>query len=40
VLPCAALPAGKIAEDYPWLAESGVLDVVLPKKQDLILIKL
>ncbi|KAL4439866.1 hypothetical protein ABPG75_002867 [Micractinium tetrahymenae] len=31
---------GRIAEDYPWLSETGVLDVVLPKKQDLVLVKL
>ena len=32
--------AAKILEDYPWLAETGVIDVILPKKQDLILVKL
>ena len=32
--------AGKIAEDYPYLADTGLLDVILPKKQDLVLIKL
>lgn len=36
--PCAA--AGKIIEDYPWLQDTGVIDVVLPKKQDLVLVKL
>lgn len=35
--PCCA---DKIIEDYPWLTETGVIDVILPKKQDLILIKL
>ncbi|KAI7839747.1 hypothetical protein COHA_006551 [Chlorella ohadii] len=30
----------KIAEDYPYLVEQGLLDVILPKKQDLVLIKL
>ncbi|PSC69287.1 malignant T-cell-amplified sequence 1-like protein [Micractinium conductrix] len=31
---------GRIADDYPWLVETGVLDVILPKKQDLVLVKL
>ena len=31
---------GQIAEQYPWLVEHGVLDVLLPKKVDLTLIKL
>lgn len=30
----------KICEQYPWLEETGVINVVLPKKQDLVLIKL
>ncbi|KAL4853857.1 Malignant T-cell-amplified sequence 1 [Chlorella vulgaris] len=30
----------RIAEDYPWLVETGVLEVILPKKQDLVLVKL
>lgn len=34
--PCAA----KIVEQYPYLADTGVIDVILPKKQDLTLIKL
>jgi hypothetical protein len=38
--PALSLPPGKIADDYPWLVETGVLDVVLPKKQDLVLVKL
>jgi hypothetical protein len=37
---CASLTAGKIAEDYPYLVENGLLDVILPKKQDLVLVKL
>ena len=42
---CTACPpnysgADKIAEDYPYLVETGLLDVLLPKKQDLVLIKL
>lgn len=32
--------AARIAEDYPWLVETGVLEVILPKKQDLVLVKL
>lgn len=39
-VPTCHLHAGRIAEDYPWLSETGVLDVVLPKKQDLVLVKL
>ena len=31
---------GQIAEQYPWLVEHDVLDVLLPKKVDLTLIKL
>lgn len=31
---------GKIAEQYPWLETTGVLEVILPKKQELTLIKL
>ncbi|EFN51192.1 hypothetical protein CHLNCDRAFT_56407 [Chlorella variabilis] len=31
---------GRIIEDYPYLSETGVIDVILPKKQDLVLIKL
>jgi hypothetical protein len=31
---------GQIAEQYPWLVENGVLEVLLPKKSDLTLIKL
>lgn len=30
----------KIVEDYPWLTETGVIDVLLPKKQDMVLVKL
>jgi hypothetical protein len=37
-LGCVA--AARIAEDYPWLVETGVLEVILPKKQDLVLVKL
>ena len=37
---CRCRPAGKIAEDYPYLVEHGLLDVILPKKQDLVLVKL
>lgn len=33
-------PAAKIVEQYPYLGETGVIDVLLPKKQDLTLIKL
>lgn len=32
--------AAKIAEQYPWLEDTGVINVILPKKQDLVLIKL
>jgi hypothetical protein len=32
--------AAKISEQYPWLESSGVLEVLLPKKQELTLIKL
>jgi PUA domain protein len=32
--------ADQIAEAYPYLAENGILDVILPKKIDLVLIKL
>jgi len=32
--------AGQIAEQYPWLVDNGVLEVLLPKKSDLTLIKL
>ena len=35
-----AARAGQIAEQYPWLQQSGVLEVLLPKKQDLSLVKL
>ena len=37
---CVPSSAAKIIEDYPWLVETGVIDVILPKKQDLILVKL
>ena len=33
-------PTAKIAEDYPWLEQTGVLEHILPKKQELILVKL
>ncbi|GAB4823597.1 hypothetical protein N2152v2_010643 [Parachlorella kessleri] len=32
--------SAKIVEQYPWLQETGVIDVLLPKKHDLTLIKL
>lgn len=38
--PLLACSAAAIVEQYPWLQESGVIDVLLPKKQDLTLIKL
>lgn len=36
----ALRPAAQIGEQYPWLVESGVLEVLLPKKAELTLIKL
>jgi hypothetical protein len=36
--PCPA--AAQIAEQYPWLVENGVLEVLLPKKAELTLVKL
>eukprot|EP00803_Ostreobium_quekettii_P004873 evm.model.scf_1630.3 EVM.evm.TU.scf_1630.3 scf_1630:4901-7295(+) len=30
---------GKVCESYPWLEETGVIDVVLPKKEPVMLAK-
>jgi len=35
-----SLFADQIAEAYPYLAENGIFDVLLPKKVDLVLVKL
>ena len=32
--------AAQITEQYPWLVENGVLDELIPKKSDLVVIKL
>ena len=29
--------AAKVLESYPWLEESGVIDVVLPKKEQIMI---
>lgn len=37
---CIPYIPAKIGEQYPWLVEHGVLEVLLPKKADLTVIKL
>lgn len=32
-------PAASVAEQYPWLSEHGVLDLLLPKKEPLFVAK-
>jgi hypothetical protein len=34
-----ALPAAAVSEQYPWLEENGVLDVLIPKKEPLFVAK-
>ncbi len=37
-MPTPPVPsAAKVLESYPWLDESGVIDVVLPKKEQIMI---
>lgn len=31
------LSAAKVIDSYPWLVESGVIDILLPKKEQIMI---